>query len=54
MGTRILRASNRQHAHIGEVIVAVRKELTAPNMPLQIAVVIRVVILRIYGDVTIL
>ncbi|KAG9438612.1 hypothetical protein H6P81_021435 [Aristolochia fimbriata] len=45
MCIRILGASNRRYAHIGDVIVAVIKE-AVPNMPLQRSEVIRAVIVR--------
>jgi large subunit ribosomal protein L14 len=36
MCIRIIGASNRRYAHIGDVIVAVVKEVVPPDMPLQI------------------
>nr|YP_009706079.1 ribosomal protein L14 [Viburnum brachybotryum]QFQ35616.1 ribosomal protein L14 [Viburnum brachybotryum] len=45
MCIRIIGASNRQYAHIGDVILALIKE-TVPNMPLERSEVIRVVIIR--------
>uniref|UniRef100_A0A8S0X3X7 Large ribosomal subunit protein uL14c n=1 Tax=Spirodela intermedia TaxID=51605 RepID=A0A8S0X3X7_SPIIN len=45
MCIRILGASNRRYAHIGDVIVAVIKE-AVPNMPLERSEVIRAVIVR--------
>nr|DAD39073.1 TPA_asm: hypothetical protein HUJ06_013396 [Nelumbo nucifera] len=45
MCTRIIGASNRRYAHIGDVIVVVTKE-AVPNMPLEKSEVIRVVIVR--------
>ncbi|KAL5697190.1 hypothetical protein ACHQM5_030924 [Ranunculus cassubicifolius] len=45
MCIRIIGASNRRYAHIGDVIVAVIKE-AVPNMPLQRSEVIRAVIVR--------
>ncbi|KAL2938819.1 50S ribosomal protein L14 chloroplastic [Bienertia sinuspersici] len=45
MCIRIIGASNRQYARIGNVIVAVIKE-AIPNMPLERSEVIRVVIVR--------
>ncbi|KAJ0010020.1 hypothetical protein Pint_33209 [Pistacia integerrima] len=45
MCIRILGASNRRYAHIGDVIVAVIKE-AVPNTPLQKSEVIRAVIVR--------
>ncbi|KAF8047350.1 hypothetical protein N665_3080s0003 [Sinapis alba] len=41
---RIIGASNRHYAHIGDVIVAVIKE-AVPNTPLEISEVIRAVII---------
>uniref|UniRef100_A0A7T6Y7M7 Large ribosomal subunit protein uL14c n=2 Tax=Garcinia TaxID=58227 RepID=A0A7T6Y7M7_9ROSI len=45
MCIRIIGTSNRQYAHIGDVIVAVIKE-TVPNSPLERSEVIRAVIVR--------
>ncbi|KAL2903550.1 50S ribosomal protein L14 chloroplastic [Bienertia sinuspersici] len=45
MCIRIIGASNRQYARIGDVIVAVIKE-AIPNMPLERSEVIRAVIVR--------
>ena len=45
MCIRIVGASNRRYAHIGDVIVAVIKE-AVPNMPLERSEVIRAVIVR--------
>ncbi|DAD49579.1 TPA_asm: hypothetical protein HUJ06_032045 [Nelumbo nucifera] len=45
MCIRIIGASNRRYAHIGDVIVAVIKE-AVPNMPLEKSEVIRAVIVR--------
>nr|YP_009556617.1 ribosomal protein L14 [Drosophyllum lusitanicum]QBC67557.1 ribosomal protein L14 [Drosophyllum lusitanicum]QBC72958.1 ribosomal protein L14 [Drosophyllum lusitanicum]QBE87523.1 ribosomal protein L14 [Drosophyllum lusitanicum] len=45
MCIRIIGTSNRQYAHIGDVIVAVIKE-AIPNMPLEKSEVIRAVIVR--------
>ncbi|GLS61511.1 50S ribosomal protein L14 [Methylobacterium haplocladii] len=45
MCIRILGASNRRYAHIGDVIVAVVKE-AVPHMPLQRSEIIRAVIVR--------
>jgi large subunit ribosomal protein L14 len=45
MCIRILGASNRRYAHIGDVIVAVIKE-AIPNTPLERSEVIRAVIVR--------
>ncbi|RZC64925.1 hypothetical protein C5167_008615, partial [Papaver somniferum] len=45
MCIRIIGASNRRYAHIGDVIVAVIKE-AVPNMPLERSEVIRAVIVR--------
>nr|YP_009757273.1 ribosomal protein L14 [Capparis spinosa var. spinosa]QIM59091.1 ribosomal protein L14 [Capparis spinosa var. spinosa] len=45
MCIRIIGASNRRYAHIGDVIVAVIKE-AIPNMPLERSEVIRAVIVR--------
>ena len=45
MCIRVIGASNRQYAHIGDVIVAVIKE-AVPNTPLERSEVIRAVIVR--------
>ncbi|KAK1590981.1 hypothetical protein Q3G72_000249 [Acer saccharum] len=45
MCIRIIGASNRRYAHIGDVIVAVIKE-AVPNTPLERSEVIRAVIVR--------
>ncbi|MCL7023850.1 hypothetical protein MKW94_021295 [Papaver nudicaule] len=45
MCIRIIGASNRRYAHIGDVIVAVIKE-AVPNMPLERSEVIRAVVVR--------
>ena len=45
MCIRIIGASNRRYAHIGDVIVAVIKE-AIPNTPLEKSEVIRAVIVR--------
>ncbi|MFQ6663719.1 hypothetical protein Gotur_031132 [Gossypium turneri] len=45
MCVRVIGASNRRYAHIGDVIVAVIKE-AVPNTPLERSEVIRVVIVR--------
>ncbi|GJU94860.1 zf-CCHC domain-containing protein [Tanacetum coccineum] len=45
MCIRIIGASNRRYAHIGDVIVAVIKD-AVPNMPLQRSEVVRAVIVR--------
>ncbi|KAK4486755.1 hypothetical protein RD792_006663 [Penstemon davidsonii] len=45
MCIRILGASNRRYAQIGDVIVAVIKE-AVPNMPLEKSEVVRAVIVR--------
>ncbi|MCE0481302.1 60S ribosomal protein L14 [Datura stramonium] len=45
MCIRIIGASNRRYAHIGDVIVKVIKE-TIPNMPLERSEVVRAVIVR--------
>ncbi|XP_052490363.1 50S ribosomal protein L14, chloroplastic-like [Gossypium raimondii] len=45
MCIRIIGASNRQYAHIGDVIVDVIKE-AVPNTPLEILEVIRAAIVR--------
>ncbi|KAL5775696.1 hypothetical protein ACOSP7_013253 [Xanthoceras sorbifolium] len=45
MCIRIIGASNRQYANIGDVIVAVNKE-AIPNTPLERSEVIRTVIVR--------
>ncbi|KAG9147421.1 hypothetical protein Leryth_027194 [Lithospermum erythrorhizon] len=45
MCIRIIGASNRRYAHIGDVIVAVIKE-AVPNMPLERSEVVRAVIVR--------
>ncbi|KAH0670510.1 hypothetical protein KY285_024789 [Solanum tuberosum] len=45
MCIRIIGASNRRYAHIGDVIVAVIKE-AVPNMPLERSEIVRAVIVR--------
>nr|YP_009413569.1 ribosomal protein L14 [Allotropa virgata]ASN78880.1 ribosomal protein L14 [Allotropa virgata]ASN78903.1 ribosomal protein L14 [Allotropa virgata] len=45
MCIRILGASNRKYAYIGDIIVAVIKE-AVPNMPLEKSEVIRAVVVR--------
>ncbi|CAH9117767.1 unnamed protein product [Cuscuta epithymum] len=45
MCIRIIGASNRRYAYIGDIIVAVIKE-AVPNMPLQRSEVVRAVIVR--------
>ncbi|KAK2976947.1 hypothetical protein RJ640_028750, partial [Escallonia rubra] len=45
MCIRIIGASNRRYAHIGDVIVVVIKE-AVPNMPLERSEVVRAVIVR--------
>ncbi|CAH1436851.1 unnamed protein product [Lactuca virosa] len=45
MCIRIIGASNRRYAHIGDVIVAVIKD-AVPNMPLERSEVVRAVIIR--------
>ncbi|MFQ6664297.1 hypothetical protein Gotur_031460 [Gossypium turneri] len=45
MCIRVIRASNRRYAHIGDVIIAVIKE-AVPNTPLERSEVIRAVIVR--------
>ncbi|KAK6228918.1 hypothetical protein QUC31_011607 [Theobroma cacao] len=45
MCIRVIGASNRRYAHIGDVIVAVIKE-AVPNTPLERSEVIRAVIVR--------
>nr|YP_009390255.1 ribosomal protein L14 [Salvia japonica]YP_009937872.1 ribosomal protein L14 [Salvia petrophila]YP_010402803.1 ribosomal protein L14 [Salvia sonchifolia]UXP83570.1 ribosomal protein L14 [Isodon umbrosus var. leucanthus]ARV86632.1 ribosomal protein L14 [Salvia japonica]QNT28113.1 ribosomal protein L14 [Salvia petrophila]QVX32291.1 ribosomal protein L14 [Salvia sonchifolia]UXW62940.1 ribosomal protein L14 [Salvia sonchifolia] len=45
MCIRIIGASNRRYAHIGDIIVAVIKE-AVPNMPLEKSEVVRAVIVR--------
>ena len=45
----IIGTSNRRYAHIGDVIVAMIKEVV-PNMPLERSEVIRVVIVRTYKE----
>ncbi|KAJ0726394.1 putative ribosomal protein L14P [Helianthus annuus] len=45
MCIRIIGASNRRYAHIGDVIVAVIKD-AVPNMPLERSEVVRAVIVR--------
>ena len=45
MCIRIIGASNRRYAHIGDIIVAVIKE-AVPNMPLERSEVVRAVIVR--------
>lgn len=48
MCIRIIGASNRRYAHIGDVIVAVIKE-AVPNTPLERSEVIRAVIVRTWA-----
>nr|YP_009144079.1 ribosomal protein L14 [Wollemia nobilis]AKE36625.1 ribosomal protein L14 [Wollemia nobilis] len=45
MCIRVLGASNRKYAHIGDVIIAIIKEV-APNMPLEKSEVVRAVVIR--------
>nr|YP_008965067.1 ribosomal protein L14 [Agathis dammara]YP_009121337.1 ribosomal protein L14 [Araucaria heterophylla]YP_009512046.1 ribosomal protein L14 [Araucaria angustifolia]YP_009722055.1 ribosomal protein L14 [Araucaria araucana]YP_009722136.1 ribosomal protein L14 [Araucaria bidwillii]YP_009917300.1 ribosomal protein L14 [Araucaria cunninghamii]AJF42026.1 ribosomal protein L14 [Araucaria scopulorum]AJF42109.1 ribosomal protein L14 [Araucaria muelleri]AJF42189.1 ribosomal protein L14 [Araucaria ber len=45
MCIRVLGASNRKYAHIGDVIIAIIKEV-APNMPLEESEVVRAVVIR--------
>ncbi|KAH9530619.1 hypothetical protein CY35_20G013300 [Sphagnum magellanicum] len=45
MCIRVLGASNRKYAHIGDVIIAVVKE-AIPNMPLKKSEVVRAVVVR--------
>ncbi|KAL3528087.1 hypothetical protein ACH5RR_012743, partial [Cinchona calisaya] len=45
MCIRIIGASNRQYAHIGDVIIIVIKE-AVPNMPLERSKVVRFVVVR--------
>nr|YP_010613796.1 ribosomal protein L14 [Andreaea regularis]WAS08542.1 ribosomal protein L14 [Andreaea regularis] len=45
MCIRILGASNRKYAHIGDIIIAVVKE-AVPNMPLKKSEVVRAVVVR--------
>ncbi|XP_052619951.1 50S ribosomal protein L14, chloroplastic-like [Lactuca sativa] len=45
MCIRIIGASNRRYAHIGDIIVAVIKD-AVPNMPLERSEVVRAVIVR--------
>ena len=49
MCIRIIGTSNRRYAHIGDVIVAMIKEVV-PNMPLERSEVIRAVIVRTYKE----
>nr|QYB21669.1 ribosomal protein L14 [Lagarostrobos franklinii]BBF90846.1 ribosomal protein L14 [Lagarostrobos franklinii] len=45
MCIRVLGTSNRKYAHIGDVIIAVIKEVV-PNMPLEKSEVVRAVVIR--------
>nr|UPM51673.1 ribosomal protein L14 [Takakia lepidozioides] len=45
MCIRVLGASNRKYAHIGDIIIAVVKE-AVPNMPLKKSEIVRAVIVR--------
>nr|YP_009158466.1 ribosomal protein L14 [Dioon spinulosum]AFS64478.1 ribosomal protein L14 [Dioon spinulosum]BAR93672.1 ribosomal protein L14 [Dioon spinulosum]BDI62872.1 ribosomal protein L14 [Dioon spinulosum] len=45
MCIRVLKASNCQYAHIGDVIIAIIKE-AVPNMPLKESEIIRAVVVR--------
>jgi large subunit ribosomal protein L14 len=45
MCIRVLGASNRKCAHIGDVIIAIIKE-AVPNMPLEKSEVVRAVVIR--------
>nr|AER45561.1 rpl14 [Agathis australis] len=45
MCIRVLGASNRKYAHIGDIIIAIIKEV-APNMPLEESEVVRAVVIR--------
>nr|YP_009132493.1 ribosomal protein L14 [Abies koreana]YP_009388126.1 ribosomal protein L14 [Abies sibirica]YP_009522044.1 ribosomal protein L14 [Abies concolor]YP_009522112.1 ribosomal protein L14 [Abies religiosa]YP_009575881.1 ribosomal protein L14 [Abies chensiensis]YP_009642594.1 ribosomal protein L14 [Abies alba]YP_009653110.1 ribosomal protein L14 [Abies fargesii]YP_009653184.1 ribosomal protein L14 [Abies kawakamii]YP_009653258.1 ribosomal protein L14 [Abies fanjingshanensis]YP_009653332.1 riboso len=45
MCIRVLGASNRKSAHIGDVIIAIIKE-AVPNMPLEKSEVVRAVVVR--------
>jgi large subunit ribosomal protein L14 len=45
MCIRVLGASNRKYAHIGDVIIAMVKEVI-PNMPLKKSEVVRAVVVR--------
>nr|QYB22080.1 ribosomal protein L14 [Phyllocladus trichomanoides]BBF91094.1 ribosomal protein L14 [Phyllocladus aspleniifolius] len=45
MCIRVLGTSNRKYAHIGDVIIAVIKEVV-PNMPLEESEVVRAVVIR--------
>ena len=45
MCIRVLGASNRKYAHIGDVIIAIIKE-AVPNMPLEKSEVVRAVVIR--------
>ncbi|KAI7736222.1 hypothetical protein M8C21_024135 [Ambrosia artemisiifolia] len=49
MCIRIIGASNRRYARIGDVIVAVIKDVV-PNMPLERSEVVRAVIVRTYKE----
>ena len=49
MCIRIIGTSNRRYAHIGDVIVAMIKEVV-PNMPLERSEVIRAVIVCTYKE----
>nr|YP_009116155.1 ribosomal protein L14 [Orthotrichum rogeri]YP_009136215.1 ribosomal protein L14 [Orthotrichum obtusifolium]YP_009628988.1 ribosomal protein L14 [Lewinskya incana]YP_010188899.1 ribosomal protein L14 [Orthotrichum stellatum]AJD22469.1 ribosomal protein L14 [Orthotrichum rogeri]AKC99466.1 ribosomal protein L14 [Orthotrichum obtusifolium]QBX99235.1 ribosomal protein L14 [Lewinskya incana]QZJ47702.1 ribosomal protein L14 [Orthotrichum stellatum] len=45
MCIQILNASNRKYAHIGDIIIAVVKEVV-PNMPLKKSEIVRAVVVR--------
>jgi large subunit ribosomal protein L14 len=45
MCIRVLGVSNRQYAHIGDVIIAIVKE-AIPNMPLKESEIVRAVVVR--------
>jgi large subunit ribosomal protein L14 len=49
MCIRVLGASNRKCAHIGDVIIAIIKEVV-PNMPLEKSEVVRVVVICTYKE----
>jgi large subunit ribosomal protein L14 len=53
MCIRVLGASNRKYAHIGDVIIAVVKE-AIPNMPLKKSEVVRVVVVRTCKELLVL
>ncbi|KAM0026680.1 50S ribosomal protein L14 [Helianthus debilis subsp. tardiflorus] len=49
MCIRIIGASNRRYAHLGEVIVVVIKD-AVPNMPLERSKVVKTIIIRTYKE----